>query len=285
MRLSSRSNTDNARKRMTQWLVLPLLPLILSACEGTFPAFNQQLGNDGEKPSQSAQFMRIAETTRSGGDLASAANFYQRAHLVDLQNPAPLIAMGETLFAMDRPHESAEAYYKAINLDGKNANSRTGYGNVLIALGKADEAIAQFEAALTIAPLMVRAHNGLGVALDLAGRHDEAKARYIKGMEIDPDNLSLRNNLGLSLALKGDFDEAIGTLEAVAANPAASARNRLNLALVYGLSGAFEKAAAAAARDLNAKEIESNLAIYRVLRDMPQDERSKAVLGRSAVGQ
>jgi Flp pilus assembly protein TadD len=47
----------------------------------------------------------------------------------------------------------------------------------------------------------------------------------------------LRNNYGLSLALAGNHDEALELLSAVVDEPGATARNRQNLALAYGLAG------------------------------------------------
>lgn len=127
-------------------------------------------------------------------------------------------------------------------------------------MGRANLAVPQYEAALQINPKDFDAYIGLGVALNLTGQHKKAENRYLDGLELAPDQLPLRNNLALSLALGGNTQEAIGILKQIVADPAARPRHRLNLALVYGLAGQLEQAAAIAKRDLKPSQIKNNLA-------------------------
>ena len=114
------------------------------------------------------------------------------------------------------------------------------------------------------------------------GDHRGAQARYLEAMKFAPEVLSLRNNLAISLALSGDYDAAIGHLAEIAGDPGATARNRQNLALVYGLAGDVEKAAEIGRLDLDESEVRNNLAYYARLRALPAADRSAAILGRTA---
>src|SRR5262249_37088501 len=109
--------------------------------------------------------------------------------------------------------------------------------------------------------------------------HDLAQQDYRKGLALAPDQMSLRNNLGLSQALSGDYNGAIATLSDVAGRPGASARNRQNLALVYGLAGDNDHASAVARTDLDDAAVRSNLAYYTLLRSLDDVGRTAAILG------
>ena len=71
-------------------------------------------------------------------------------------------------------------------------------------------------------------------------------------------------------------------LAEIAGDPGATARNRQNLALVYGLAGDVEKAAEIGRLDLDESEVRNNLAYYARLRALPAADRSAAILGRTA---
>jgi Flp pilus assembly protein TadD len=153
------------------------------------------------------------------------------------------------------------------------------FGETALSAGLYEEALAAFDRAAEIEPENNRGYNGAGIALDLLGRHGEAQNRYVTGMEHAPESVPLRNNLGLSLALAGDLEEAVSWLEAVADRDDANARTRQNLALVYGLSGNEDGARRAGLEDLSAAEVENNLAFYARLRQMPPEQRTKAIFG------
>ena len=270
--LRGRRAMTNARERTGRAVALALV-LSAAACGGPVPTKTEIV--EDNRLSRADQIMRVANATRRGGDLQSAMALYHRAHNMDRASAAPLVALGETAYAAGAYRESAEAYRDAIPLAPEDPAARLGYGKTLIALGLPRQAAAQFRRALDLDAKNPQAHSGLGVALDLMGdRRPEAD-----GMEI---LLSLRNNLALSLALSGDYDAAIRHLSEIAGDPAATARNRQNLALVHGLAGDVEKAAEIGRLDLDEAQVRNNLAYYARLRALPAAERSAAILGGAA---
>ena len=231
-------------------------------------------------PEQTEETMlKVADETRAGGDLGNAVGLYRRAHELAPRDPVPLARAGDTLAQMQAYTEAADAYQAALSIDSGNPDLHRGFANVLLALGKPQLALAHLEIAVSKNSGDARTYNALGVAHDLAGRHDLAQEDYRKGIALAPDQLSLRNNLGLSQALSGDFNGGIATLSDLVARPGASARNRQNLALVYGLAGDDMHAALVARSDLDEAAVHNNLAYFTLLRSLDDVGRTAAILG------
>lgn len=260
--------------------VLLAAVLAVSGCvAGEMPSTQQM--NKEDQTSRLQQMLRVAATTAKGGDLASAARLYRRAHATDTQAAEPLVGLAETAARMGAYEEAELAYAQAAERAPDHAGVRLGLGKILLVLDRPERAAEQFRAAIRITPTDKRGYGGLGVALDMSGRHADAQAAYRSGLEHAPFDLALTNNLGLSLALEGQFDAAIETLRRIANMPNANARNRLNLALAHGLAGDDKKAAEIASMDLKPADVKRNLAYYARLRGLGAGERASRVLGAS----
>jgi Flp pilus assembly protein TadD len=225
-----------------------------------------------------AAMVRAGDTSRNRGDYAAAAAFYRRAHDAAPKDIEPLNGLGESLVAAGVARESADAFRLALMIDDKNGRALRGLGNALIAQEQADLAIEQFEKALAVDPKDYRAYSGLGVAYDSMADHAKAQEYYYAGLEIAPNDPSLRNNLGLSLAFAGYYKGAIEILRPLALRTGATARDRQNLALAYGLAGDIENAKKFARMDMDSREVERNLSYYAQLRSMADPvQRVKSV--------
>jgi Flp pilus assembly protein TadD/cell division septation protein DedD len=264
-----------------QHVVALTLALLATACStnstGDIPSL--ATGQDRLAADMSpATLMRVGDATRAGGDATSAIALYRRAHEVAPNDPAPLVRIGATLAEVHAYSDAVEAYRQAVELAPKDAETRRTFGALLLSLDKPELALTHLEAALA-AHQDPKLYNLIGVANDLLGRHDVAQRSYADGLRLAPDNGALSNNLGLSQALVDDFPSAIKTLGAAAARPQATPRTRLNLALVYGLAGDNDKAAAVARADLDEASVKSNLAYYAMLRGMDDRARAAAIVG------
>lgn len=215
-----------------------------------------------------AALMRAGEASRKRGDYTAAAAFFRRAQNADPSIAAPLIGMGESLAAGGVPREAAQAFRQALAIDENDARALRGLGNALIAQDQSDLAVEQFEKALAVDPRDYRAYNGLGVSYDSMAEHTKAQEYYYAGLEIAPDDVSLRNNLGLSLAFAGHYKGAVEILRPLALRPGATARDRQNLALAYGLSGDIEQAKKFSRLDMDSRDVERNLNYYAALRSI-----------------
>jgi len=223
---------SSLRSRAARWVALALLPL-LAACESEGKL---NLGEEVPAPPPATtaspdQLMRLAASTRAGGDLATAARLYSRAHAAEPGRIEPLLGLGATLAAAGAGPAAADAYRAALEVHED-----------------------------------VRARNGLGVCLDLIGQHAAAQDQYRRALELAPGDRQIASNLALSLALSGRPEEAIALLEPLARDPAASPRMRQNLALAYRLAGRTEAARQTGRLDLDPAAVERNLGYYETLR-------------------
>ena len=224
-----------------------------------------------------AALMRVADATAVAGDYGNAVAMYREAHNAEPDNVKVLEGLGRLLMRVGDNAEASRLYKRAIALSG-DATAHEGLGKALIALDQPEAAITQLKAALAMKQ-QPGIYNALGVASDLTGDHAAAQAYYRTGLDADPGNLNLMNNLGLSLAVSGHHDEAIRLLREAAANSRATARNRLNLALAYGLAGETEAAAETARIDLDERSVQQNLAFYETLRALKDTRLTMRAIG------
>jgi Flp pilus assembly protein TadD len=222
--------------------------------------------------------IRVADMTRSEGDLASAAGLYQKAHELSPTDPRPLVHLGQTLAKLGSASGAAQAFNAALRLDGTNTEALRGLGTALLNTGEPDAAIAQYEKALDQGE-DYRLYNGIAVAYDMLGDHASAQTYYRTALQLSPDNLEVTNNLALSLALEGRYQEAIPLLQQVTADPLAMPRYRQNLAFVYGLAGERDRARQLAERDLDPATVERNMTYFDVLKGMGDDRTMASALG------
>ena len=239
---------------------------MISACAGSDDAGSEDGTVSGKNVV--AAMMRAGEAARKRGDLSAAVVFFRRAHKAEPKSVDPLIGLGEALTAAGIAKEGAQAFREALAIDAKNSRALRGLGNALIAQDQLDLAVEQFDKALAVNPKDFRAYNGLGVAYDTMADHTKAQEFYYAGLETAPGDVNLRNNLGLSLAFSGHFNGAIEILRPLALRPGATARDRQNLALAYGLAGDTANAKKFARLDMDQRSVERNLNYYAALRSM-----------------
>ena len=239
---------------------------LIAACANT-EAPDTDKGKVAEQE-VTAAMMRAGETSRKRGDYSSAVAFFRRAHKSDPKSIDPLIGLGESLTAAGVAKEGAQAFRQALVIDPKDSRALRGLGNALIAQDQLDLAVEKFDKALAVNPKDYRAYNGLGVAYDTMAEHTKAQEFYYAGLEMAPGDVNLRNNLGLSLAFGGHFSGAIEILRPLALRPGATARDRQNLALAYGLSGDMANAKKFARMDMDQRSVERNLSYYAALRSI-----------------
>ncbi len=79
--------------------------------------------------------------------------------------------------------------------------------------------------------------------------------------------------------MSGRHDEAIRILRKSASSPRAKARNRLNLALAYGMAGETEAAAETARIDLDETSVQQNLRFYATLRALGDSRQTIRAIG------
>lgn len=224
-----------------------------------------------------AALVRVAEATAVAGDLGSAAAMYRRAHETDPRDVDVMNRLGDIMLRLGDHEEAARIFRRAAGF-GPNGEAYRGLARALIALDQPKAAISQLEAALRINET-ASTYSAMGVAYDLLGDHGAAQAYYRTGLDLAPGNPGLQNNLGLSLAVSGRHDEAVEVLRRASSGSRATARNRLNLALAYGLAGRTEEAAKTARIDLDETAVQQNLSFYATLRALGDSRQTIRAIG------
>jgi Flp pilus assembly protein TadD len=222
--------------------------------------------------------MRIGAAARSGGDLPNAVGVYRRAAEMAPQDPAPLIAAGDTLLEMDSVNEAIVSYNAAILRPGDTRAAQMGLARAFLKTGKPELALAPLSRVYDDTPEDPRLMLLLGVTKDLAGDHSAAQAYYRSGLARAPGDPALSTNLALSLALSGDYATAIAVLQPVALAATGSPQERQSLALIYGLKGDTIEAARLGRIDLDEATVQHNLAYYQTLRELAPEARNRAIL-------
>lgn len=255
----------------------------LAGCD-SFPVQFDPLsvsGRDGtaglSKPVPFATLMRLGAAAHANGDLAAGVTFYRRAAQLDPTAAAPLVAAGNTLADMGEADEAIVAYSAALKRKGQDPDALRGLARAYLMTDKPELAGHPLRIAFQETPNDPKLLQLIGVADDFAEQHEEAQARYRRGLELLPNDPGLSLDLALSLALTGNYPEAIAILRPIAASPAATPRERLTMALIYGLEGNRVGAAQMAARDLDAAAVQHNLAYYETLRRLSPEARQRAV--------
>jgi TolB-like protein/Tfp pilus assembly protein PilF len=161
---------------------------------------------------------------RTGEDLQTAADYFQRAIAVDPQYAAAYAGLAQTyvvipLFAAGMPGEyfpkAKAAAQRAIELDETSAEAHTALG-LLLCFADVDfpEAEKEFKRAIAINPNYATAHHWYGNALLVAlGRFDEAISENQRAVELDPLSLIINADLGGTLMMARRYDQAIAQLQ------------------------------------------------------------------------
>jgi Flp pilus assembly protein TadD len=261
-------------------LLVPLAAMALAGCQ-PFPVHYDPLsvnGRDGggTPPSYEA-LMRIGAAALAGGDPVNALSVFRRAAEIRPSAPA-FVAIADTLLQIGSVDEAILAYNSALARDGNDLAAQLGLSRAYLETGRPQLAHVPLSKALAQSPNDPRALLLSGVTEDLAGQHAAAQSAYRQGLKYAPTNPALTVNLALSLALSDNYAAAVAELTPVAMAPAGSARERQSLALIYGLQGNEAEAARIGRIDLDPASVEHNLTIYRMLRGLPPDALSRAIL-------
>lgn len=221
----------------------------------------------GLTPAQVAPALRLARATRANGDLASAISLYRSVTAIQPADPAVVVELGDTLVDANSMDDAIDAYNRVDQKSPAWLDALLGLEQVYLALAEPAKALEYADKANALSPQDHRVGIGRGVALDMLGRHTEAQECYRAVLNAAPRDVAARNNLALSLAMTKQFDEAIQIMTSMARSSTATPRIRQNLALIYGLAGDAERAAALSRVDLDAPATEANLRFFAFARD------------------
>lgn len=182
---------------------------------------------------------------------------------IDPMDPVAGVKAAQALREMGRFDQAAEMAGRVLMVQPANAEAMLEVGRAHIARGQAFYGIAALEGARNARPDDWRAWSLLGAAYEQVRRADDARAAWAQALALSPENPDVLSNMAISAMTRGDAAGAEPLLRRAAAQPGASLKVRLNLAMVLGLTGRIGEAEQMLRRDLPPEAADRNLAWLR----------------------
>lgn len=196
-------------------------------------------------------------------DALSRQIFWSDQAEINPMDPDAGVKAAQALRELGRFDQAAEMAQRVLLVQPANVEAMLESGRAHIARGQAFYGIADLETARNSRPNDWRSWSLLGTAYEQVRRPDDARAAWAQALAISPDNPDVLTNMAVASMTRGDTLSAEPLLRRAAAQPSASLKVRLNLALVLGLNGNMAEAEQMLRRDLPPEAADRNLAWLR----------------------
>ena len=200
---------------------------------------------------------------RAAADRADALTrsvFWTQEAEISPNDPVAGVKAAQAMRELGRYDQSADMAQRVLMVQPDNYDAMLEVGRGHIARGQAFYGIQALEKARDARPGDWRPWSLLGTAYEQVRRADDARAAWAQALAISPENPDVLTNMAVSAMAKGDNAAAEPLLRRAAAQPGASLKVRLNLAMVLGLTGKMGEAEQILRRDLPPEQADSNLA-------------------------
>lgn len=192
-------------------------------------------------------------------DALSRSVFWTDQADIDPHDPVAGVKAAQALRDLGRYDQAAEIAQGVLVIQPGNVDAMLEVGRAHLARGQAFYGVAALEQARAARPGDWQVWSLLGTAYEQVRRPDDARAAWAQALAISPDNPAVLTNMAMSAMTKGDAATAEPLLRRAAAQPGASLKVRLNLAMVLGLTGKMAEAEQILRRDLPPEAADANL--------------------------
>ena len=196
-------------------------------------------------------------------DPLSRSVFWTEQAELDPMDPVAGVKAAQAMRELGRYQEAAEMAERVLLVQPGNIEAMLEVGRGHIARGQAFYGVSALERARDARPEDWRAWSLLGTAYEQVRRSQDAQAAWAQALVLSPDNPDVLTNMAMSAMTRGDAAAAEPLLRRAAAQPGASLKVRLNLAMVLGLTGKIGEAEQLLRRDLPPDAADRNLAWLR----------------------
>ncbi len=196
-------------------------------------------------------------------DALSRQIFWSDQAEINPMDPDAGVKAAQALRELGRFDQAAEMAQRVLLVQPANVDAMLESGRAHIARGQAFYGISDLEKARDTPPNDWRSWSLLGTAYEQVRRPDDARAAWAQALALSPDNPDVLTNMAVASMTRGDTLSAEPLLRRAAAQPSASLKVRLNLALVLGLNGNMAEAEQMLRRDLPPEAADRNLAWLR----------------------
>jgi Flp pilus assembly protein TadD len=196
-------------------------------------------------------------------DALSRSIFWGEQAEIDPTDPVAGVKAAQAMRELGRYTEAADMAQRVLMVQPNNVEAMLEVGRGHIARGQAFYGIAMLEKARDAQPGDWRAWSLLGTAYEQVRRSPDAQAAWAQALAISPENPDVLTNMAMAAMTRGDIAGAEPLLRRAAAQPGASLKVRLNLAMALGLNGKMDEAEQMMRRDLPPDAADRNLAWLR----------------------
>ncbi|MGV9009120.1 tetratricopeptide repeat protein [Brevundimonas sp.] len=240
------------------------LAAVLIALSG--PVWAQQAAAPSATPAPASARQLATAQERAAYDRSDALSrqvFWSDQADINPMDPEAGVKAAQALRDLGRFDQAAEMAQRVLLVQPANVDAMLESGRAHIARGQAFYGIADLEKARDSRPNDWRSWSLLGTAYEQVRRPDDARAAWAQALALSPDNPDVLTNMAVASMTRGDTLAAEPLLRRAVAQPSASLKVRLNLALVLGLNGNMAEAEQMLRRDLPPEAADRNLAWLR----------------------
>jgi len=193
-------------------------------------------------------------------DALSRSVFWTQEAEITPLDPVAGVKASQALRELGRHDQAADIAQRVLLVQPGNYDAMLELGRAHIARGQAFYGVLALERARDMRPDDWHPWSLLGTAYEQVRRADDARAAWAQALALSPENPDVLTNMAVSAMTRGDNASAEPLLRRAAAQPGASLKVRLNLALALGLNGKMGEAEQILRRDLPPEQADSNLA-------------------------
>ncbi|QDH75081.1 tetratricopeptide repeat protein [Brevundimonas sp. M20] len=201
-----------------------------------------------------------ARTAADRADALTRSVFWTQEAEIAPNDPVAGVKAAQALRELGRYDQAADQAQRVLMVQPTNYDAMLEVGRGHIARGQAFYGIQALEQARDARPGDWRPWSLLGAAYEQVRRTEDARDAWAQALAISPENPDVLTNMAVSAMAKGDNAAAEPLLRRAAAQPGASLKVRLNLAMVLGLTGKMGEAEQILRRNLPPEQADSNLA-------------------------
>lgn len=227
------------------------------------PAVAQQAAAPAQVATPRAPASAEARAAYDRADPLSRSVFWTEQAELNPMDPVAGVKAAQAMRELGRYQEAADMAERVLLVQPANVEAMLEVGRGHIARGQAFYGVGALEKARDANPRDWRAWSLLGTAYEQVRRSQDAQAAWAQALALSPDNPDVLTNMAMSAMTRGDTAAAEPLLRRAAAQPGASLKVRLNLAMALGLNGKMDEAEQMMRRDLPPDAADRNLAWLR----------------------